>query len=151
MVRSRNRATRRQGRASGHREGSGTGGETPWIASICAEEAESMENAARTRLERQGRDESRDCVDLGVGSGHGWRGWGRGDSMDCGESMDCRSGRRIRRRDSRTRGARRSGGRRRGAAGARREARKRGWRGCEHGRQRQNVRHGRLWMPTLRT
>jgi hypothetical protein len=76
MVRSRNRATRRRGRASGRREGSCAGGETPWIASIYAEEAKSMESAARTRLEMQGRGESRDCVDLGVGSGRCWRGWG---------------------------------------------------------------------------
>jgi hypothetical protein len=75
MVRSRDRATRRRGRTSGHREGSGAGGETPWIASICAEEAESMESAARTRLERPGRGESMDCVDFGVGSGRGWSGW----------------------------------------------------------------------------
>jgi hypothetical protein len=75
MMRSRNRATRGRGRASGRREGSSAGGETPWIASIYDKEAESMESAARTRLERQGRGESRDCVDLGVGSGRGWRGW----------------------------------------------------------------------------
>jgi hypothetical protein len=29
-----------------------------------------------TWLEMLGLGESRDCVDLGVGSGRGWRGWG---------------------------------------------------------------------------
>ena len=86
-------------------KGSGAGGETPWIASICAEEAESMEIMARMWLERLGRGESRDCVDLGVGSGHDWRGWGEETPwiVDLGEGLaetgDCvdlvnRSGRR---------------------------------------------------------